>query len=319
MDVEASLLQEIHDDPNDETNWLVLADWLEEQGDRRGELLRLTLARSANPAGRGAPTREARLQELLASGVRPCAPVLTNGLGMQFALLRAGKFLMGSPKKEKGRQANEGPVHEVEIARPFYLGAFEVTQAQYQKVMGSSPSHFKDNPNNPVEQVSWEEAVAFCKKLSEMGEEKRKKRLYRLPTEAEWEYACRAGAVSSPFHFGGSLSSTQANFDGNHPYGGAPAGPYLQRTTPVGSYSANAFGLYDMHGNVWEWCQDWFDETYYNESPRQDPQGPHDGERRVLRGGSWGVSGWCCRAACRNGYVPGGRSHGIGFRVLFPA
>ncbi len=263
------------------------------------------------------PGRE-KLRRLLDS-LPPVPREIVNAIGMKLVLIPKGKFLMGSPDSEAERQANEGPVHEVEITRPFYLGAFPVTQAQYQKVMGSNPSQFSGNPNNPVEQVSWDDAVAFCKKLSEMTEEQRKKRLYRLPTEAEWEYSCRGGAISKPFHFGASLSSTHANFDGRYPYGGAPVGPYLQRTTPVGSYAANAFGLYDMHGNVWEWCIDWFDDAYYNQSPRQDPQGPHSGERRVLRGGSWSYNGRNCRAAYRDGGGPGNRFHDIGFRVLFPA
>jgi formylglycine-generating enzyme required for sulfatase activity len=212
------------------------------------------------------------------------------------------------------------------------MGVYEVTQGEYEKVMGTNPSNFsptggykdrvegKDTSQFPVENVSWNDAVEFCKKLSELPEEKRSGRVYRLATEAEWEYACRGGASSSkPFHFGDSLSSTQANFDGNYPYGGAGKGPYLKRTTRVGSYQANTFGLYDMHGNVWEWCADWYDENYYKDSPRKDPTGPATGTSRVLRGGSWDGNGSNCRSAYRLNDGPGRRGSDIGFRVVLVA
>jgi formylglycine-generating enzyme required for sulfatase activity len=261
------------------------------------------------------------VRRLLAAGVLPCVPTITNSIGMKLALIPAGTFLMGSPDSEQDRSEDEGPQHEVEITSPFSLGIHPVTQEQYKKVMGKNPSYFTrkkgGGPNHPVEQVSWEEAVEFCRKLSARPEENAAGRTYHLPTEAEWEYACRGGANSStPFFFGDSLSSTQANFDGNYPYGGADTGPYLQRTTPVGSYQPSAFGLFDMHGNVWEWCQDWYDENYYTRSPRQDPQGPQNGGHRVLRGGSWGDYGLFCRSALRNRGGPGVRNLFIGFRVL---
>src|SRR6266851_1892108 len=147
-----------------------------------------------------------------------------QGIVMKLARIPAGKFLMGSPENEPGRQANEGPQHEVTITKPFHIGVYEVTQAEYEKVTGKNPSKFnKDNgggPDHPVEMVSWDDAVAFCKKLSELSDEKKAGRVYRLPSEAEWEYACRAGtAWSAPFHYGYSLSSHQANFDGENPYG----------------------------------------------------------------------------------------------------
>ena len=240
---------------------------------------------------------------------------------MRFALIPAGTFLMGSPESEEDRFDDEGPQHEVAITCPFSLGVHPVTQEHYRKVMGKNPSHFTrkkgGGANHPVEQVSWEEAVEFCRRLSARPEEQAAGRTYRLPTEAEWEYACRGGAnSSSPFSFGSSLSSAQANFDGNHPYGGAAEGPYLQRTTPVGSYQPNAFGLFDMHGNVWEWCADWYDENYYSQSSRQDPQGPQNRNLRVLRGGSWHLDGHDCRSAYRVRSGPGNRILIIGFRVL---
>ena len=250
---------------------------------------------------------------------------ITNSIGMKLVLIPAGKFLMGSPKDEKDRRDDEEQ-HEVSITKPFYLGVYVVTQAEYEKVMGNNPSYFStkgagkdkvkdmDTGQFPVETVSWDDAVAFCKKLSELPEEKKAGRVYRLPTEAEWEYACRAG-TKTPFHYGDSLSSKQANFDGNFPYGGGDKGPCLVRTAKVGTYAPNAFGLYDMHGNVWEWCQDWYDADYYKNSPKEDPPGPAQASGRVVRGGSWGISGRRCRSAFRGGDGPGIRFDDLGFRV----
>jgi uncharacterized protein (TIGR02996 family) len=324
---EEVFLRAIRDDPAEPAAWLALADYLQEQGDPRGELLRLTRTLQ-QPDCPQRPALEERLCRLLAQGVRPCWPQLTNSVGMLFSLIPAGTFRMGSPNGEADRQENEGPQHEVEITRPFYLGVYPITQEQYERLMGTNPSRFssqgggkarvkkQDTRAFPVESVSWDDAIDYCRKLSEWPEEKRLGRVYRLPTEAEWEYACRGGASSStPFHFGNSLSSTQANFNGNHPYGGAAAGPNLRRTTAVGSYPANGFGLYDMHGNVWEWCADWFDANYYATSPRKDPQGPQAGEGRVLRGGSRSYYGRDCRSACRNRLAPGLRVNHLGFRV----
>jgi formylglycine-generating enzyme required for sulfatase activity len=205
---------------------------------------------------------------------------------------------------------------------------YEVTQAEYEQVMGNNPSYFSKTGGGkdkvaglntdrfPVENVSWDDAVQFCRKLSELPEEKRRGHAYRLPTEAEWEYACRGRApFEHPFHFGPSLSSAQANFDGRQPYGGAPAGKYLECTTTTGFYPANAFGLHDMHGNVWEWCADWYDANYYRSSPRKDPSGPPGGSLRVIRGGSWGHGGRLCRAADRDWGTPSYRCSLLGFRV----
>jgi len=215
----------------------------------------------------------------------------------------------------------------VEITKPFYLGVYEVTQRQYRAIMGKNPSHFcaggpfasnvkdLDTDDFPVETVSWAEAVEFCKKLSALTGERAAGRVYRLPREAEWEYACRGGASSSAaVAFGNSLSSTQANFDGNIPYGGAEKGRRLKRTCRVGSYKPNAFGLYDMHGNVCEWCADWYDEGYYKTGPPRDPAGPVTGSVRVFRGGSWDDYGWFCRSASRR-HSPGERFNHVGFRV----
>src|SRR5262249_28290129 len=198
-----------------------------------------------------------RIRALLAAGVKPCVPTITNSIGMLLALIPPGTFWMGSPPREAMRGGDEH-LHEVEITRPFYLGVYAVTQEEYQAVTGKNPSYFSpsgggkkevrrlDTNRFPVETVSWNAAEAFCQQLSEREAEKKAGRVYGLPTEAEWEYACRAAPSSwrsGVFHFGNALSSTQANFDGNHPYGGAPVGPALKRTCAVGSYPPNAFGL----------------------------------------------------------------------------
>jgi formylglycine-generating enzyme required for sulfatase activity len=250
--------------------------------------------------------------------VRP--KLLTNSIGMQLALIPAGTFLMGSPDSEAERLEHEGPQHQVTITKPFYLDIYPVTQQQYAAVMGANPAHFHeangDGPDHPVENVSWDDAVEFCKLLSDLPQEQRYGRVYGLPTEAEWEYACRGGAsFSFPFHYGASLSSTQANFDGNYPYGGAAKGPYLKKTGKVGSYKPNDFGLFDMHGNVWEWCLDWYGAKYYASGENKDPQGPKKGAGRVLRGGSWFYSAWSCRAAYRYRSAPGRRFSFVGFRA----
>jgi formylglycine-generating enzyme required for sulfatase activity len=244
---------------------------------------------------------------------------VVNSVGMRFVLIPEGAFWMGSPEDETQRGPDEGSRRRVTLTRPFYLGVFPVTQREYETVTGTNPSHFTrkngGGPNHPVEQVSWEEAAPFCRHLSALAAEAKAGRRYRLPTEAEWEYACRAG-TATPFARGASLSSASANFDGNHPFGKAGLGPYLQRTSEVGAYPANPWGLFDLHGNVWEWCHDWYAEDYYATAPEGDPPGPAHGSQRVLRGGSWNNSGHLCRAARRNKYAPDFRGETIGFRVV---
>jgi formylglycine-generating enzyme required for sulfatase activity len=252
----------------------------------------------------------------------PAAPYtrrVTNSLGMTLVLVPAGTYWMGSPVTEAERGTDEGPQHEVTITRPFFLGMYPVTQRQYETVTGENPSYFTHykggGPEHPVERISWEDAVAFCRKLSELPAEKAAGRVYRLPTEAEWEYACRAGS-SMPFASGMVLSSREANFNGNYPYGQTNRGPYLERTSKVGSFAANAFGLYDMHGNVWEWCSDFYDRSGYKNSPRYDPAGPATGILRVVRGGSCVNIGRFCRAAYRFGVAPTNRDHDVGMRMV---
>jgi formylglycine-generating enzyme required for sulfatase activity len=255
----------------------------------------------------------------------PARKHFTNSVGMKLVRIPAGKFTMGSPASESGRRPEERQ-HDVEITRHFFLGAYLVTQTQYAKVAGGNPSHFCGTglrresvkglitADFPVEYVSWEEAAAFCKKLSALPAEKAATRHYRLPTEAEWEYACRAG-TTTPFHFGRSASSKQANFNGLSPYGGAEKGIALNRPCKVGSYKANAWGLFDMHGNVWQFCGDWYDRAYYQVSPKKDPQGPNTGTTKILRGGAFGYTGDWCRAAFRLGEGPTRRWDHVGFRV----
>jgi len=243
---------------------------------------------------------------------------MTNSIGMKLTLIPPGEFMMGSPESEEGRSDNEYQ-HRVRITNAFYIGVYEVTQAEYEKVMGSNPSKFSavaghDTNRFPVEMVSWEDAVEFCRKLSALPGKERGSRVYRLPTEAEWEYACRAG-TSSTFCFGDSLTSTMANINGENPYGATVQGPNLQRTTGVGSYKPNAWGVHDMHGNVWEWCRGWYDDDYYRNSPVEDPPGPSQGTLRVMRGGTFFGGGVRCRSACRGPTRGKGRMD-YGFRVV---
>jgi eukaryotic-like serine/threonine-protein kinase len=238
---------------------------------------------------------------------------LGNGVTLEMVAIPGGTFTMGSPTTEVGRTDNESPQHQVTV-KPFYMGKFEVTQAQYQAIMGSNPSNFK-GANRPVETVSWNDAVEFCQRLS-----KKTGRTYRLPSEAEWEYAARAG-TTTPFYFGETITTDLVNYDGNLTYDSAPKGQYRQQTTDVGSFPANAFGLYDMHGNVWEWCLDaWHDN--YNGAPTDGSAwtGKNDNQsQKLLRGGSWDVNPWVCRSAPRARYNPDYRVNRYGFRVVVSA
>jgi formylglycine-generating enzyme required for sulfatase activity len=218
----------------------------------------------------------------------------TNSIGMELKRIEPGSFMMGSDKGER----DEMPVRQVSITKPFYIGVSEVTQEQYEKVMGTNPSSFVE-PNRPVENVSWEDARAFCRKLSAM-----EKAEYRLPTEAEWEFACRAG-TQTVFYWGD-------NFDTSYFWCAYRAG---NGSRPVGTAKPNPWGLHDMSGNVWEWCEDWYAESGYAPSDTTDPTGPKSGSRRVVRGGSWAGTPEDCRSANRLGYAPDGRLYTIGFRV----
>ena len=244
-----------------------------------------------------------------------------NSIGMKFVLIPPGEFEMGSsqeeverlleeakrqnaPKLDMNRIASEAPKHRVKITKPFYLGLYEVTQAEYERVMGNNPSKFSDDPSRPVEQVTWNEAVEFCRKLGELTKEKAGSAVYRLPTEAEWEYSCRAGTTTR-YSFG-----DDAALLGHHASWKQP------RTQRVGRLQPNAFGLFDMHGNVWEWCADWYAADYYGKSPPDDPTGPHSGSGRVMRGGSWNYDfPGLFRCAFRSNADPNLRYLTRGFRV----
>ena len=233
----------------------------------------------------------------------------TNSIGMEFQLIPAGTFTMGSPEDEPDRGDDESQ-HRVEISRDFYLGKFEVTQGEWKSVMGTEPwkgeDYVKVGDNYPAVYVSWEDAVVFCQKLSSRdGVE------YRLPSEAEWEYACRVGSESA-YSFGADASELgrHAWFEDNADSVGE------EYSHEVGQKRGNGFGLHDMHGNVWEWCGDYYDSEYYSNSAQRDPMGPDEGTLRVLRGGCWGNSSQNCRSARRFGRSPVNRFSFLGFRVL---
>ena len=256
---------------------------------------------------------------------------LGNGVALEMARIPNGKFLMGSPANESERDESEGPQHEVTVPG-FFLGCYPIMQAQWRAVAGlpriridldPDPSHFKGN-RRPVEQVSWYEAVEFCDRLTA-----KTRRPYRLPSEAEWEYACRAG-TATPFHFGETITPDLANYNGNFLYGRGPAGTYRRETTDVGGCSvANTFGLYDMHGNVWEWCADTWHEHYerapadgsawVNEAGSNVAIAASSNEKgsnqKILRGGSWRSNPWICRSAFRGSFAPDYRNLNLGLRV----
>jgi hypothetical protein len=209
-----------------------------------------------------------------------------------YRLIPAGSFVMGSPEDEECHKNNETQ-HQVEITQPFLIKTTPVTQAQWQAVMGDNPAHFQGDDRRPVEHVSWEDAVRFCEGLSAQTGG-----MYRLPTEAEWEYACRAGTTGA--HYGDLDAIAWYSKNAN------------RTTQPVAQKQPNAWGLYDMFGNVWEWCLDWYDR--YPSDPQRDPKGPPSGGRRVIRGGAWNDGARYCRAAQRNDYTPSNRYGVVGFR-----
>jgi formylglycine-generating enzyme required for sulfatase activity len=253
---------------------------------------------------------------------------LGNGIQLEMVMIPSGSFMMGSPETEEGSTDDERPQHQVTI-KAFCLGKYQVTQAQWKAVaafpqvnkeLKLDPSRFKGD-NRPVEQVSWEDAVEFCDRLS-----RHTKRQYRLPSEAEWEYACRAG-TTTPFHFGETITTNLANYQGTDneeykwsgSYGSGPKGVYREETTAVGSFGvANNFGLYDMHGNVWEWCQDdWHSD--YEGAPTDGSawlSSEESSDRKLLRGGSWDINPDYCRSAFRHYNILDYYNYFIGFRVV---
>lgn len=234
---------------------------------------------------------------------------LGKGVKLELVWCPAGSFWMGSPANEAERDDYETR-HRVALTNGFWLGKYEVIQEQWEAVMGTNPSEFKGASNLPVENVSWVDCQEFCEKLNakmpgDVGG-------FRLPTEAEWEYACRAGTETA-FCYGNSLDATMANFKGTCPYGGAAEGKWRWKTVLVGSFRPNGWGLYDMHGNVWEWCSDW--NGAYPSVDAIDPTGAASGAYRVVRGGGWFNFARFCRSAHRSNYTPSIRLSDLGFRV----
>jgi formylglycine-generating enzyme required for sulfatase activity len=224
------------------------------------------------------------------------ADLNVKGVIQRFRWLKPGTFLMGSPLSEPERGDNEFQ-HEVTLTQGFWLADTVCTQALWQTVMGNNPANFQGDKNNPVEKVSWDDAQGFIKKLNSLAPGLH----LRLPTEAEWEYACRAG-TSTRYSFGNDITKQQVNYDKN-----------VGQTVPVKSLPANPWGLYEMHGNVWEWCQDWYGS--YPAEPVRNPEGSQTGVERVVRGGSWGYDGGYVRSAIRSGYDPADRYDHLGFRL----
>ncbi len=264
----------------------------------------------------GSRTASARQQGRQFERDKPHAPSpgekMRTGSGMELVYIPPGEFLMGSPESEEGRDDDEFQ-HRVVIREPFWMGKYEVTQAQWEAVMGNNPSYFRDCPQCPVEQVSWEDCQQFIRKLNARDDGFG----YALPTEAQWEYACRAG-TTTPFSFGVTITPAQVNYDGNYPYGNAAKGLYRQKTVPVGSLNRpNHWGLHDMHGNVYEWCADWYDEKYYASSPLNNPTGPSTPQVwRVLRGGAWDSLPGYSRSADRFWDTPSACDNYAGVRLV---
>jgi formylglycine-generating enzyme required for sulfatase activity len=256
--------------------------------------------RLANP-GKTAPTAPFQTESMQSR-----RRVFTNSIGMKLTLIPAGEFLMGLPESDDDSRGDKKPQHRVRITKPFYLGVTEVTQEQYERVMGENPSKRRD-PQHPVAEVSWKDAMAFCRRLSE-----KEAKTYRLPTEAEWEYACRAGSTTTWFF--GAAESDLKNYAWYNENSGRTA-------HAVGQKQPNAWGLYDMTGNVWEWCADRYGKDYYEKSPENDPGGPASGSKRMYRGGAWIGGEAHCQSAFRLAHPPGrARNYGLGFRVcLVPA
>jgi formylglycine-generating enzyme required for sulfatase activity len=332
-----SLLEAIPEDP---LAAFVLADYLEEQSDPQGhlqgELLRLVYTLTRSVGGENRVQQEERLRTLLLEeGVRAIGPYrrvdLRGKLTMEFAWVPPGVFLMGSPEDEEGREPDEGdpqdegPQHQVMLTRGFWMGTVPVTQEQYQRVIGKNPSNRQDfvvdgidvRRTAPVEEVEWHDAIAFLEKLTQRSKGTGSGAVYRLPTEAEWEYACRAGTTTRYWSGDGEedLARVGWYWDNSRSTTVWPMGD--STTHPVGEKPANALGLFDMHGNVWEWCLDWYDPDFYARSPRKNPlcNNPESGWR-VIRGGAAWNDAVQCRSALREWFTPDCSHNDLSFRVV---
>ena len=267
-------------------------------------------SRSSSGGGATTPSSRKRTSPSRTPSRQTKTVDLGNGETMEFVWIEPGRFEMGSPTTESKRGADEGQRHGVTIGEGFWLGRTEVTQGQYRAVMGKNPSHFTGDDTLPVEQVSWNDAKSFCERLSrETGLS------VRLPSESEWEFACRAGTTTA-FNTGSTINTDQANYNGNYTYGNGRKGVYRRKTEPVGSFKPNAWGLYDMHGNVWEWCEDVWHDSYQG-APTDGSAWTRGGDqgRRVLRGGSWLNNPRNCRSAIRYRITPVITNYTRGFRV----
>ncbi|MGD0551940.1 MAG: formylglycine-generating enzyme family protein [Sedimentisphaerales bacterium] len=256
-------------------------------------------------------TQAAALQKKAAAEAgMPLEKTVELGVDVNMVLvyIPAGEFDMGSPATEIDRDSDEGQ-HHIKLTKAFYMGKFEVTQLQYRTLMNENNSKFGGD-KLPIENVSWYSAGRFLKILSDKTGLK-----FRLPTEAQWEYACRAGTTTA-FNTGTTIDSDLANYNAKDAYADGIIGKYLNRTTDVGSYQPNAFGLYDMHGNVWEWCSDIYEKDYYKITPNIDPNGPQVEGSRVIRGGGWDEKAYRCRSANRDYRGPKADRSDIGFRVV---
>ena len=269
------------------------------------------LPRASRPDAAGIPFAVPGAERQADDAVGPCLTLSIGNAWQGFRWIPPGCFVMGSPVDEAERGSAE-VLHEVQLSRGFWLADTACTQALWMAVWPVNPSHFADDARNPVENVAWHDAQRFIGELN--------RRLpglqARLPTEAEWEYACRAG-TTTPFSFGTTVSTDEVNYHGGFPYPGGEPGPYRQRTLPVGSLPPNAWGLYEMHGNVWEWCEDWYAD--YPTEPQIDPRGPTFGKMRVLRGGTWSDPARYARSATRSRIEPAYRPRSTGFRIVLGA
>jgi formylglycine-generating enzyme required for sulfatase activity len=241
----------------------------------------------------------------------PIATTTEPWTGMMFVELPPGRFTMGSATIEASRNDDE-LLHDVDITRPFFLAQTEVTQQQWRTVMGGAPSHFAScGPRCPVENVTYADVQKFLDKLNAHAPQTLR---YRLPSEAEWEYACRA-RTTGPFSTGENLTTAQANYNGRQPYGAFPAGEFRQKTTPTGTFPLNPWGLADMHGNVWEWTADWYSPYADSGQANIDPHGADGGDKRVIRGGSWYFDANSSRCGLRYTHAPQDRGFSLGFRI----
>jgi formylglycine-generating enzyme len=237
----------------------------------------------------------------------PWVSLVISDVEQRFRFIQPGEFMMGSPETEPERYENEVQ-HKVRLTKGYWLADSACTQSLWKAVMKDNPSNFKGD-ELPVEEVSWTDTQTFLESLNtQLG-----RPVFRLPSEAEWEYACRA-KTDTPFSFGNTINSEQVNFDGNHPYNKSKKSAYREQTVPVKSLPCNDWGLYEMHGNVWEWCKDWYGDYDTTKSVVINPEGPLSGDFRVLRGGSWLYFARFCRSAYRLHFSPVLRSFTFGFR-----